>query len=397
MTHESAPVALGPLVRRNRRRYGGYIVHAGLAMRWSASPRRPRSSTRGRLRSPGPERDGRRLQDPLRAPDRVRSAAEDLVRRGARRHQGRQARHDAHDRAGCTPPRTRRRASSGGSSTAPTPRARSGSTPGCAGHLDGDQRRTDAADPLINQGNTLFASYAPQVMTKAAKLPPAEASRRSTALGRARPGVSETLAAVRHPPVADRVPAHRLAAGDVAVARSADHRRGGLIALWPVPSLARRAHARPRRPAGGLGARRAGRSRSASWYSSAAERRRRGSVPDRAGVLAAVVVFVSAPLGGRSRAGTAPAALTWPGVGAGRARGRARCQVPRDPRRRARPPDREAVRRGLRRARPEPAGRGDRDHARARLDTTEPPEDSALPSPPWARFSTSCRCSSASS
>jgi cytochrome c-type biogenesis protein CcmF len=31
MTSESSPVALGRLVRRNRRRYGGYIVHAGVA------------------------------------------------------------------------------------------------------------------------------------------------------------------------------------------------------------------------------------------------------------------------------------------------------------------------------------------------------------------------------
>src|SRR6516225_9587176 len=32
MTHEVAPIALVGLVRRNRRRYGGYIVHAGLAV-----------------------------------------------------------------------------------------------------------------------------------------------------------------------------------------------------------------------------------------------------------------------------------------------------------------------------------------------------------------------------
>jgi cytochrome c-type biogenesis protein CcmF len=32
MTHDSPPVALAQLVRRNRRRYGGYIVHAGLAV-----------------------------------------------------------------------------------------------------------------------------------------------------------------------------------------------------------------------------------------------------------------------------------------------------------------------------------------------------------------------------
>ena len=96
MTSESPPVALGRLVRRNRRRYGGYIVHAG---------RRVRADRRGRLDlvpaladgddPPGPERDDPRLQGPLRARDRSGDAGEALVRRRARRHEGRPARHDA--------------------------------------------------------------------------------------------------------------------------------------------------------------------------------------------------------------------------------------------------------------------------------------------------------------
>jgi cytochrome c-type biogenesis protein CcmF len=32
MTHDAPPIALAQLIRRNRRRYGGYIVHAGLAV-----------------------------------------------------------------------------------------------------------------------------------------------------------------------------------------------------------------------------------------------------------------------------------------------------------------------------------------------------------------------------
>jgi cytochrome c-type biogenesis protein CcmF len=32
MTHDSVPIAFAQLIRRNRRRYGGYIVHAGLAV-----------------------------------------------------------------------------------------------------------------------------------------------------------------------------------------------------------------------------------------------------------------------------------------------------------------------------------------------------------------------------
>ena len=39
------PVALGQLIRRNRRRYGGYIVHAGLAVLLSGWPPRHPSST----------------------------------------------------------------------------------------------------------------------------------------------------------------------------------------------------------------------------------------------------------------------------------------------------------------------------------------------------------------
>ena len=45
MSDDSVPRALVSLVRRNRRRYGGYIVHAGIACCSSASPPRPRSRT----------------------------------------------------------------------------------------------------------------------------------------------------------------------------------------------------------------------------------------------------------------------------------------------------------------------------------------------------------------
>ena len=45
MSGEALPVALVSLVRRNRRRYGGYLVHAAWRCCSSASPRRRRSST----------------------------------------------------------------------------------------------------------------------------------------------------------------------------------------------------------------------------------------------------------------------------------------------------------------------------------------------------------------
>ena len=96
MTSESPPVALGRLVRRNRRRYGGYIVHAGVAFALigvaaSTSFQDSRTAT---IR-PGPERDDPRLQGPLRARDRGGDGGEALVRRRARGHERRPSRHDA--------------------------------------------------------------------------------------------------------------------------------------------------------------------------------------------------------------------------------------------------------------------------------------------------------------
>ena len=80
MTSESPPVALGRLVRRNRRRYGGYIVHAGVALALigvaaSTSFQHSRTAT---IR-PGQSVMIRRLQGPLRAGHRDGHGAEDLA------------------------------------------------------------------------------------------------------------------------------------------------------------------------------------------------------------------------------------------------------------------------------------------------------------------------------
>jgi hypothetical protein len=102
------------------------------------------------------------------------------------------------------------------------------------------------ADPtpltsLINQANTLFASYAPQVMTKAAKLPPAEAQQAlDTLWGERDLAVSEIARRfVTHP-----WPSEFLFIVDPLVTwlwlGALIIAGGGLIALWPVPSLARR-------------------------------------------------------------------------------------------------------------------------------------------------------------
>ena len=79
MTSESPPVALGRLVRRNRRRYGGYIVHAGVAFALigvaaSTSFQHSRTATI----APGPERDDPRLQGPLRAARPRRASAQKI-------------------------------------------------------------------------------------------------------------------------------------------------------------------------------------------------------------------------------------------------------------------------------------------------------------------------------
>ena len=74
MAGEPAPRALLALVRRNRRRYGGYIVHLGIAVLFVgvAASSSFQHATELRL-SPGPVHARRRLHGPLRAPDRHRS------------------------------------------------------------------------------------------------------------------------------------------------------------------------------------------------------------------------------------------------------------------------------------------------------------------------------------
>ncbi len=73
MTRDSPPVALAQLVRRNRRRYGGYIVHAGLAVLLiGVAASSSFQHSHDVLPVAGPERQRRRLHDPLRPADGVR-------------------------------------------------------------------------------------------------------------------------------------------------------------------------------------------------------------------------------------------------------------------------------------------------------------------------------------
>ena len=100
----AAPLALLAMVRRNRRRYGGYVVHVGMAVLFigvaasssfqhesELSARPGQSVTRGRLHDALHAPDGQRSRP--RRPGAHRRDAD--ARRGARRHQGRPARGDA--------------------------------------------------------------------------------------------------------------------------------------------------------------------------------------------------------------------------------------------------------------------------------------------------------------
>ena len=90
---ESAPAALAGVVRRNRRRYGGYVVHAGFAVLLlrvaiSSSFEHAKDVT---LR-PGQSALDRRIRRALRARDVETGVGEDLARGGAGGDEGRAAR-----------------------------------------------------------------------------------------------------------------------------------------------------------------------------------------------------------------------------------------------------------------------------------------------------------------
>ena len=111
MSDDAAPGALVNLFRRNRRRYGGYLVHVGRrgAVRRRRGlvglPARDRRAARPRARP----RAGR-LRVHLRQPTAslANGRMSDRRRRGARRAQGRQAHNDAAHRARLLPLARRR-------------------------------------------------------------------------------------------------------------------------------------------------------------------------------------------------------------------------------------------------------------------------------------------------
>ena len=129
----SMPGALVGVTTRNRRRYGGYIVHVGIV---AAADRRRRllelSDQPRRDPAPRRERDRRRLRGHLPTAQRRRHQRAHRLRRDARGPQGRQGlRHP-----GCRPATTSAPRASPAARSPPTSRARrparSASSPACA-------------------------------------------------------------------------------------------------------------------------------------------------------------------------------------------------------------------------------------------------------------------------
>jgi cytochrome c-type biogenesis protein CcmF len=238
ITHDPAPIALVGLIRRNRRRYGGYIVHAGLAvMLVGVAASSSFQHSQDVILSPGQKAsvDGYtfRYVRPTVAvsPQKLSFGAVLAVSKGGK-------------------PVT----------TVTTTRGFYPSqdpTQGIIGRFFDGEADSDVGlkagltkdiwtvinpdltplGPLINQGNQVFANYAASIM----KLPAGQQQQALAPLWAARDRAVAELAArfVTHP-----WPAEFLLIIDPLVTwlwlGALIIAGGGLIALWPVPSLARR-------------------------------------------------------------------------------------------------------------------------------------------------------------
>ena len=99
LTSDPVPIAFAQLIKRNRRRYGGYIVHAGLAVLLVGVAASSLIPALARCDAVAGSADRcRRVHVPLRPSDGQRDVGQDLLRRGARCLQTRPARrHRDHD------------------------------------------------------------------------------------------------------------------------------------------------------------------------------------------------------------------------------------------------------------------------------------------------------------
>jgi cytochrome c-type biogenesis protein CcmF len=247
MTRDPAPVAFVRLIRRNRRRYGGYIVHAGLAvMLVGVAASSSFQHSQDVLLSPGQKTqvDGYTF----RYTRPIESVSAQKISFGAVLDVSKGGKHVT------TVTTTRGFYPSQDPTQGILGRFFNGNSDSDVGLRAGLTKdiwtviNVDPAPlaPLIDQGDKVFAAYAPQVMTKAAKLPPGQAQAlMNTLWGERDTAVAEIARRfVTHPwptefllivdPLVTWIWLGALIIGG-----------GGLIALWPVPSLARRRAAVP--------------------------------------------------------------------------------------------------------------------------------------------------------
>jgi cytochrome c-type biogenesis protein CcmF len=248
MTHDAVPLAFARLVKRNRRRYGGYIVHAGLAVLLiGVAGSSSFQHSQDVILSPGQKTsvDGYtfRYAKPIESvsSQKITFGAVLDVTKG-----GKQVTTVTTTR-GFYPSQDPTQGIVGrffGGEADSNVGLKAGLRRDIWTVIDADPSRLQ---PLINQANTLFASYATAAMKQAAKLPASQQQAALAPLWTERDIAVSALARrfVTHPwpsefllivdPLVSWIWLGALIIGG-----------GGLIALWPVPSLARRRAVAPR-------------------------------------------------------------------------------------------------------------------------------------------------------
>jgi cytochrome c-type biogenesis protein CcmF len=245
MSREAPPLALVQLIRRNRRRYGGYIVHAGVAVLLigvaaSSSFQHSRDAVLG------PGQSTRVDGYTVRYVRPIATATAQKLSFGAVLDVSKGGKH-------VTTLRTSRGFyPSQDPSLGPIGRFFDGEADSNVGLQAGATRDIwTVVNPdlsplrgLINRGNALFGAALPKAMTRAASLPPAQAQASLAPLWQLRDQAISGIATrfITHPwPVSFLLIVDPLVSwiwiGAIIVAI------GGLLALWPIPRLARRRRA----------------------------------------------------------------------------------------------------------------------------------------------------------
>ncbi len=226
ITNDVPPVALVQVVRRNRRRYGGYIVHLGLAVLLiGVAASSSFQHSHDVVLKPGQSTavDGYTVR--YVRPTESASAAEAVVRRGARRLQERQARDDAQHEPRLLPlsgPVAR------SDRALLQRRGRQQRRARCRphqGHLDGRESRPDTASGEDRPGRQ-GVHRRPRAgdVEGCVDASAAGPGRARAAVAGARPGGVRTRLTVRDPSVGRGVPDDRLTARDLDLAWRDDHR-----------------------------------------------------------------------------------------------------------------------------------------------------------------------------